>query len=148
MEDYNQRSWFTRNWPWVLPVGCCSGCLLMIVLFIGGIGATAFSIFNEFEAMSPTDEVLISVNKHVKAKEVLGNNIESKGFPNGNISVNNDDGEVKYSIIVMGDKQTGTLYVNGIRSNGKWIYEDLYIIIKESGAEINLLDNLPLEEVD
>lgn len=139
MEEYNQKSWFSRNWPWALPVGCCSGCLLMFVLFIGGIGATIFTVFDEIKEMSPLEDVLIIVNKNEKAKEILGENIISKGFPNGNISLSNDDGEVKFSIPIKGEKGEGTLYVNGIRANKKWIYEDLYIIIKETAAQVDLL---------
>lgn len=145
MEDYNQRSWFAKNWAWVLPVGCCSGCLLMILLFIGGVGATAFSVFSNLKDSTPAEEVLIAVNKNSKAIEFLGTNIVSDGFPLGNISINNDDGEVDFVLPVRGDKGMGTLTVNGIRANQKWIYEDLYITIKETQEQINLLENLIVE---
>ena len=141
MEDYNQRSWFSKNWPWVLPVGCCSGCLLVFLLFIGGIGATVLSVFSELKDASPIAALLIIANNNPKAKEILGTDIVSEGFPNGNISLNNDDGEVKFSIDIKGNKGAGTLYVNGIRANKKWIYEELYIIIKETAEQINLLEN-------
>ena len=38
----NQKSWIARNWPWALPVGCCSGCLVLVLLFVFGVGATIF----------------------------------------------------------------------------------------------------------
>ncbi len=140
MEHSHQRSWFARNWGWVLPVGCCSGCLIMIVISFLGLGTFAFSIFNEMKEMSPLEEVLVTVNESEMAKEILGENIKSIGFPNGNISVNNDDGEVKFSIDLEGTKGKGVLYVNGIRVAKKWSYEDLYIIIRETAEEINLLE--------
>ena len=145
MEDYNQRSWFARNWPWVLPVGCCSGCLLMFILFIGGIGATMFSVFSEFKGSTPVDEVLITVNANPKAIEFLGTDIISDGFPSGNISFDNDNGEVDFLLPVSGSKGEGTLTVNGIRVDQKWVYEDLYLTIKETQEQINLLGNLPIE---
>ena len=145
MEEYNQRSWFRKNWPWILPVGCCSGCLLIIVLFIGGLGATAYSVFSKFEAATPVQEVLITVNNTPKAVEILGANIISGGFPTGNITITNTDGEVDFVLPVRGDKGIGTLTVNGIRVNEKWIYEDLYLIIKETQEQVNLLENLPPE---
>ena len=139
MEDYNQRSWFSRNWPWVLPVGCCSGCLLMIVLFIGGIGASMFSVFSEFKDSTPIEEVLITVNANPKAIEFLGNDIISDGFPSGNISFDNDNGEVDFLLDVIGSKGEGVLTVNGIRIDKKWVYEDLYLTVKETQEQINLL---------
>ena len=145
MENYEQRSWLSRNWPWALPVGCCSGCLLMFVLFIGGIGATVLTVFEGIKEMSPLEEVLVVVNENENATKILGENIVSKGFPNGNISLGNDDGEVKFSIVVLGEIEEGTLYVNGIRVNKKWIYEDLYIVVKETGEQISLLKDVPIE---
>ena len=142
MEDSYQRSWFSKNWPWVLPVGCCSGCLIMILVFGIGIGTAIFSVFSGIQEISPIEKTMEKVNQHPKAIEALGHNIEKKGFPIGNISVNNNNGEVKFSIQVEGEKGIGTLYVNGIRANKKWIYEDLYIIEKETAEEINLLDGL------
>lgn len=147
MEDYSQRSWFRRNWAWILPVGCCSGCLLMLVLFIGGIGATVFSVFSNFKEATPIEEVLITVNANPKAIEFLGSDIVSDGFPSGNISLDNDNGEVYFLLPVAGSKGAGTLTVNGIRVNEKWVYEDLYLVIKETQEKINLLGNLPMETV-
>ncbi len=41
MENAQQKSWFGRNWRWVLPVG---GCLTVILLFVFGIGALFFGV--------------------------------------------------------------------------------------------------------
>jgi len=110
-----------------------------VAVFVLGIGATFFSVFNELSELSPVEEILVTVNENPKVTETLGANVVSGGFPNGNISVNNNDGEVKFSIPVEGEKGKGTLYVNGIRANKKWVYEDLYIIVKETAQQINLL---------
>ena len=42
---------------------------------------------------------------------------------------------------IKGPKGKGTLIVSGIRTNGEWAYEDLYVRIKETQEEINLLEN-------
>ena len=110
MEHSNQRSWFAKNWGWVLPVGCCSGCLIILLVFGVGVGAAVFSVFKEMKEMSPLEEVLVTVNENDKAKQILGGAIVSEGFPNGNISIQNGDGDVDYSIGVKGSKGTGTLY--------------------------------------
>lgn len=140
MEDYNQRSWFSKNWPWVLPVGCCSGCMVLVVMFFLGIGASVLSVFSEMKELSPIEEVLVVVNKNLKAIEILGTHIESEGFPSGNISLNDDSGDVAFEILVKGTKGKGVLTVNGIRANKKWVYEELYVTVKETQEQINLLE--------
>ncbi|WP_442264626.1 cytochrome c oxidase assembly factor Coa1 family protein [Tenacibaculum sp. ZS6-P6] len=140
MNERSQKSWLGRNWPWVLPVGCCSGCLIMILVFVFGFGAVIFGVVNEFVDSSPLDEVTEIAKQNRRVAELLGNDIESKGFPNGNISIKNDGGEVDFSIQIVGEKGEGTLVVKGIRVDKKWVYEDLYVLIKETGEQINLLE--------
>ncbi|TYP99995.1 cytochrome oxidase complex assembly protein 1 [Tenacibaculum adriaticum] len=140
MEEYQERSWFSKNWPWALPLGCCSGCLLLFILFIGGIGTAVFGVFSELKEATPIEEILITVNKNPKATAILGTNIVSDGFPSGNISLNNNDREVAFTIPVKGSKVEGVLTVNGIRVDKKWFYEDLYVTIKETQEQINLLE--------
>jgi len=106
-----------------------------------GMGIAVFSVFDEISEMSPTTEIVNNAKSNPKVIEYIGEDIESSGFPSGNISVQNDSGDVDYSINVKGSKGEGTLYARGIRANEKWVYEDLYIIIKETGEQINLLEN-------
>ena len=140
MEDYNQKSWLSRNWPWALPVGCCSGCLVIIIVMFLGMGAAMFSIFDEVSKISPTEEIVNTAKTNHKVIEFIGEDIQSTGFPNGNIAIQNGDGDVDFSIEVIGNKGSGTLFAKGIRANEEWIYEDLFIITKETGEQINLLD--------
>jgi len=141
MEDYNQKSWLSRNWPWALPVGCCSGCLVIVLIMVFGMGVAVFSVFDEISDMSPTTEIVNNAKTNPKIIELIGEDIQSTGFPSGNISMQNDSGDVDFSIGVIGSKGEGTLYARGIRANEKWIYEELYVIIKETGEQINLLEN-------
>ncbi len=141
MENVNQKSWFGRNWPWVLPVGCCSGCLIAMIVFILGSGVALFKVFEKVVDVSPIEEVVTKAENNPKVKEILGNPIETTGFPSGSISLQNGDGDVDFSIEIKGSKGEGTLYVKGIRANEKWIFEDLYITLKETGEQINLLEN-------
>jgi len=140
MEDYNEKGWLSRNWPWALPVGCCSGCLILILFMFLGTGVALFSTFNEVSKMSPTDEIINTAKTNPKVINIIGEDIKSNGFPNGNISLQNGDGDADFSINVSGSKGMGTLYARGIRANEKWIYEDLYIHIESTGEKINLLE--------
>lgn len=99
----------------------------MIVISFLGLGTAVFSVFNVMKEVRPLKEVLVTIKDKEKRK-ILEENIKIIGFPNGNISINNDDGEVKFSIDVEGAIGKGVLYVNGIRVAKKWSYEDLYIM--------------------
>ncbi|AUC16894.1 hypothetical protein BTO06_17845 [Tenacibaculum sp. SZ-18] len=137
----NQKSWIARNWPWALPVGCCSGCLVLILLFVFGVGATIFGVVNNLVELSPLEEALERAEENERVVEFVGYEIDTDGFPNGEISVSNNDGEVDFRVPIKGNRGEGTLIVKGIRKDKKWIYEDLYVLIKETNERINLLDN-------
>lgn len=137
----NQKSWIARNWPWALPVGCCSGCLVLVLLFIFGVGATIFGVVNNLVELSPVEEGIERAEDNERVVEFIGFDIDTDGFPNGKISISNDDGEVDFRVPIKGDRGEGALIVKGIRKDKKWIYEDLYVIIKETNERINLLDS-------
>ncbi len=59
---------------------------------------------------------------------------------NGSVSIQNDSGSAIFNISIKGSEGKGTLFVVAERFDGEWVYEDLYVIIKESQQKINLLD--------
>ena len=141
MKEQHQKSWFNRNWMWAVPVGGCGcGCLLIILFFVFGIGAAFLGISSLVESSTPVEHALSKAKENTKVIELLGESLETYGIPSGNISLNNNDGEVDFSIPIRGEKGEGTLVVRGLKTNGEWIYEDLYVRIKETQEEINLLE--------
>ncbi|OSY88698.1 hypothetical protein WH52_03210 [Tenacibaculum holothuriorum] len=142
MSEEQHESWFKRNWMWAVPVGGCGcGCLVIILLFVFGIGAAFFGVTSLMENSEPVEYALSKAKENSKVIELLGENLETYGIPSGNISLSNDNGEVDFSIPIRGDKGEGTLVVRGLKSNGEWAYEDLYVRVKETQEEINLLEN-------
>ncbi|MEX6626542.1 cytochrome c oxidase assembly factor Coa1 family protein [Tenacibaculum salmonis] len=142
MEVQKEKSWFSKNWGWVVPVGGCGcGCLGFILFAFLGIGATIFSVFDTITNATPVTYAVEQAANNKKVIHLLGEPIEEVGIPSGNISLENENGEVDFSIDIKGPNGKGTLVVRGIRANGEWIYEDLYVRIKESSEEINLLNN-------
>lgn len=141
MREQEQKSWFSRNWGWVVPVGGCGcGCLGIIMFFFFGIIAAFFGVSEAITNLMPLENALEQVSKNEKVVLLLGEPIEKYGIPLGDISLDNEYGDVDFSISIKGPKGKGTLVVRGIRSNGEWIYEDLYVRIKETQEEISLLD--------
>ncbi|WP_299105021.1 cytochrome c oxidase assembly factor Coa1 family protein [uncultured Tenacibaculum sp.] len=143
MSEQHQKSWFSRNWLWFIPV---TGCLGIILLFVFGIGAAIFGVSKMITNSTPIEYAMKKATENEYVIENLGNDIEKYGIPSGNISLKNNDGEVDFSIPIRGEKGEGTLVVRGIKTDGVWTYEDLYVRIKETQEEINLLQNEKLPE--
>ena len=137
MSEQGQKSWFGRNWLWFIPLTGCLGFILLIVL---GIGAAFFGVSKMINNSTPVEYAIEQASKNELVIENLGEPIEKYGIPSGNISLKNDGGNVDFSIPIRGNKGEAILVVRGIRVDGKWIYEDLYVIIKETQEEINLLE--------
>jgi hypothetical protein len=143
MEEVQQKKWFQRNWIWALPVGGCGcGCLGLVLFFVFGIGAAFFGLATVFDEAVPVKYATERAYSSPKVMEALGDIIEKEGIPSGNISFNTDDGEIDFSIPIKGAKGQGTITVKGIKMQGNWVYEDLYVTIKETLEEINLLEKV------
>ncbi|WP_431166910.1 cytochrome c oxidase assembly factor Coa1 family protein [Tenacibaculum halocynthiae] len=137
MAHQEQKSWFSRNWLWFIPV---SGCLGIILLFIVGIGAAFFGVSNLLNNVVPIEYGIEKATENKKVINLLGEPIEKTGIPNGNISLTNDDGTVDFSVPIKGSKEEGFLIIKGIKTNGEWTYEELYVRIKSTQEKINLLE--------
>ncbi len=134
----SQKSWFGRNWIWVVPTG---GCLTLIILFIVFIGATVFGVSKLITESGPYQEAIEKVNNDDYVIKQLGSPIESTGIPSGNISLQNDEGSASFSIPIEGPKGTAKLYVTGTKLQNTWEYSEVYLIISDTGEEIDLINN-------
>ncbi len=136
-EDVHQKGWFRRNWIWIVPVG---GCLTVILILILGVGGAVFGLSKIFKESTPYEYALEKASKNPTVIEFLGNDIESDGIMQGNISLKNDTGSANITIPIKGSKGKGSVTVNGTRIGDEWTYEELFVTIKETNEQINLLD--------
>ena len=132
-----QKSWFSRNWIWVVPV---SGCLMIILLFIFGVGAAIFGVTKIITNSEPYEYAFDLAKTDERVLNILGDPIESDGIMQGNISISNSEGEANFRIPIKGPKAAAYVQVVAERYAGDWEYEELYVIIKETNEKINLLD--------
>ncbi|RKF04114.1 cytochrome oxidase complex assembly protein 1 [Tenacibaculum lutimaris] len=137
MSEQRQKSWFGRNWLWFIPLTGCLGFILLIVL---GVGAAFFGVSNMINNATPVEYAIELAAKNELVIKNLGEPIEKYGIPSGNISLTNDDGDVDFSIPIRGSIGEGTLVIRGIKIDGEWVYEDLYVRIRDTQEEINLLE--------
>lgn len=134
-----QKSWFSRNWPWAVPLG---GCLTIILLFIFGVGAAIFGVSKALSGSQPYKDGVHEASHNQHVIEVLGEPIETNGIMNGNISIHNNVGEADISVPLKGPNGTATVYVTGQKVDGKWNYQEMYVIISETEEHIDLLDGI------
>ncbi|WP_430466983.1 cytochrome c oxidase assembly factor Coa1 family protein [Winogradskyella ouciana] len=137
MENYKKKSWFGRNWLWVLPVG---GCLTLIVLIVLGAGTLFFGVSKMFTSSEPYKYAMEQVSNNEEVISILGEPIEKDGMLNGNINLSGGDGEADFRIPISGPNGTGRIVVKATKSYGKWTYEKLYTQFQGEQNDINLLD--------
>ncbi|WP_347923502.1 cytochrome c oxidase assembly factor Coa1 family protein [Pontimicrobium sp. SW4] len=140
MEEIKQKSWFDRNWPWLIPVG---GCLTIILLFVFGIGAIIFGVSSAITNSTPYTYAVEQASNSPEVMAILGEDIDTNGIMQGNISLEGgDSGHVDITIPIKGLKGKGSVTIKGEKVDGEWIYEKLYVLIKEGKEKINLLDKV------
>lgn len=131
-----RKSWFARNWGWAVPLG---GCLTIIIAFFVFVGSLIFGV-NEFISESmPYKNALAKVNEDEYVIDILGSPIESDGIVNGNMSYKNSTGMADISIPIKGPKGKAKLYAVGTKNNDLWTYTEIYVIIEETGEQIDIL---------
>jgi len=137
MENQTQKkSWFKRNWPWVVPVG---GCLTLIVIFFVFIGTAIFGVSKMFTGSEPYKDGLDKVQRDEYVVQQLGEPIETNGIMSGSLKLENDEGTVDISIPIKGPDGEGKLFIVGSKENDQWTYSEMYVIIEETNEQVDLL---------
>lgn len=128
-------SWWSRNWKWFVPTGCC-----LTPLVLGGALA-AFIILVVFGAMKQTDVYQTAVARAKADQRVtnaLGTPIEEGWYLSGNTQVSGSSGEADLTIPISGPKGKGTIYAVATKSAGEWTYSKLIVKIDSTGETVDL----------
>ena len=127
--------WWSRNWKWFVPTGCC-----LTPLVLGGAFA-AFIILVVFGALKQTDvyqTALARAKADPRVTNALGTPIEEGWLLSGNTNVNGSSGDADLSIPISGPKGKGTIYTVATKSAGEWKYSKLVVKIDSTGEKIDL----------
>ncbi|HEX4640004.1 MAG TPA: cytochrome c oxidase assembly factor Coa1 family protein [Chthoniobacterales bacterium] len=128
-------SWWSRNWKWFVPTGCC-----LTPLVIGG-AFVAFLVLVIFGALKQSDVYKMAVARAKADSRViaaLGTPIEEGWYLSGNTNVNGGSGNADLSIPISGPKGKGTIYAVATKSAGEWTYSKLVVKIDSTGETIDL----------
>ncbi|MGZ7032124.1 MAG: cytochrome c oxidase assembly factor Coa1 family protein [Thermoanaerobaculia bacterium] len=129
-----QRGWWSRNWKWVVPVGCLS----IIVAFLAFAGVIVAVVFGAIKSSDAYRNVLHTAQQDPRVIAALGTPIEPGFFVTGNINVNNDRGTAQIDFPISGPKGKAKVHAEGEKSSGKWEYSVMQARV-EGGETIDLL---------
>ncbi|RNC88372.1 MAG: hypothetical protein ED556_04075 [Winogradskyella sp.] len=138
MEEREGKSWFSRNWGWVLGGGCLT-LIVIVGLIIGG------AIFKVVDTVKESETYNYAVGEASKNKEVigfLGEPIETDGIGNTSYNYINGKTSVDLTIPIKGPKDEGDIFISAEKTNGEWDYKSLYVKIDGETEVINLLDTI------
>ncbi len=137
-EVIREKSWFKRNWKWVIPTG---GCLTLLI--IGGliIGTLVYKVSDAIGSSNYQERTLEKVNLNEKAIELLGAPIKKSGVLNQqfNFDSNTKGTSLEVEYTVSGSKKEGILYIDAKVKGKEITYNRLYIIVNDTREKIDLL---------
>ena len=132
------RSWWSRNWKWVVPVGCLV-LLLPLLAFAGFLGAILAVVFGSIKSTDVYKEALDSARSHPAVVEALGQPVEDGWFMSGSINTSGPSGSADIAIPIHGPKGEGKLYAVASKSAGEWEYQTLEVEVEGREDRIDLL---------
>jgi len=133
-----QRSWWSRNWKWVVPVGCLV-LLLPILALAGFVGTILAIVFGSIKSTDVYEQALARARSNPAVVEALGQPVEDGWWMSGHISTSGPSGSADISIPLHGPKGKGTLYAVATKSAGRWEYQTLEVEVDGREDRIDLL---------
>jgi hypothetical protein len=134
------RSWWSRNWKWIVPAGCLV-VILGIAALLGFIGLIFGAVVTGIRSTDVYEEALDRVRASPEAAAALGEPIEEKWWISGNIQVNGPSGNADFAVPLTGPKADGKLYVVAYKQAGRWSMEVLELEVEGREARIDLLSS-------
>jgi len=134
MEQPPQRSWWGRNWKWVVPVGC----LGPVVVCGGGITLLVAIVFGALKSSDVYTDALARAKASREVQAQLGEPVKEGWWVGGNIKIENDTGDADLTIPLSGPKGTANLHATAKKAGGKWSYSTLEVIPDRSDTRIDL----------
>lgn len=142
MYPAENTSWWSRNWKWVVPVGC----LLPLLLIVGCIGSIFMVATTAMKSSDVYKDALVKASSDPEVVAALGTPITAGFFTNGKINTSGSTGDAAFSIPLSGPNGKGTIELEAKKSGGDWTYEKLVVEIEKTKQRIDLLAKSEPEE--
>ncbi|MDP1824103.1 MAG: cytochrome c oxidase assembly factor Coa1 family protein [Archangium sp.] len=128
-----QPGWFSRNWKWLLPVGCVVPLMCCGVFGLG----TYFAASKMIEGSGAFAEAFAKASQNEEVTAALGAPITPGFGMSGEIKQNNDHGTADFTVPLKGSKGSGSMHVVARQRGGVWQFET--IDVEAGGKTINVL---------
>jgi hypothetical protein len=128
-----QPNWFSRNWKWLVPVGClvpltCCG--------VFGIG-TYLGVSKIIESSGAYVGAMAQVNANPEVDAALGTPVTPGLGMSGEVNEKNGVGSADFTAPIEGPKGKGSLRVVGTGKDGQWSYSTIEVTV--NGKTIDVL---------
>jgi hypothetical protein len=134
------QSWWSRNWKWVVPVGC----LVPMLCCLSFVGATYFGVSKLIEGSPVFATALERASGHPEVKELLGEPLIPGFGVQGNLNESGEGGVANFSVPISGPKGKGKLFVEAQRVRGRWDFER--IDVEAGGKMIDVLHGTGIDD--
>ena len=139
MAEQPKRSWWSRHWKWVVPVGC-----LTPILICGGLFTLVLTmVVGTIKSIGPYSDTLAMVQSNPRAQQLMGTPIEAGFLVGGEIETTGSSGHADFSYAVSGPNDSGTVYVVADKQAGQWNISTATLDIENAGESVDLLANTP-----
>jgi len=135
MNDPAGKSWWGRNWVWVVP----AGCLVPVVVCGGGIALIVSLVFGVIKSSDVYTKSLAAAKANAQVQAAIGQPIEPGFLVTGNINVSGSSGNADISYPIKGPKGSATVYAVAEKAAGEWTFSTLDVAIDATGDRIDLL---------
>jgi len=136
MERQKHKSWFSRNWGWVVG----GGCLSLIVIVVLAVGSFIYKVSSTVKESEPYTYAYTKAIENERVIGFLGTPIETNGMGSTSYKYANGSSTAELVIPIKGPKDEGSIVVNAEKINDEWAYNLLYVKIDGETDTINLLD--------
>ena len=135
MPEPERKTWWARNWLWVvIPLAVLSAIATMVGLAVLIIGF----VFGLLKSSAPYVEAMARVRSSPAAIAALGAPLKEGWFIQGEVSFENQSGKADLSIPLTGPKGGGTISVVGTKSGGVWTYSKFVLKLDKTNQTVDL----------
>ncbi len=136
--DTVKKSWWKRNWKWVVPTGGCLGLIALVLIFAGSLFFGISSMMSDSEAQKAG---MAAAKENTQLIELLGEPIEDNGMTSGSFNTSNGLKSADINIPIKGPKGEAVIRVVGSGVGDTWDFTTMQVYIDSEDTIIDLLDN-------
>src|SRR5690242_16339830 len=122
--------------PWVMVLSIIAGVVLLVVMFVAGLG---FIVISSIKSSEPYQHAANIARHDPQVSAALGAPVVPSWYLLGSINTSGSSGNADLTIPVSGSHQKGTVHVVARKSAGRWTYQTLEFTVDSQEEPVNLL---------